>query len=143
MSWLLFKQKKADPLDGVLAELSPQSKEFFQAEEMKHYNYEGKDTGFTTSKKMLNHASQINCAEYQQRFMQCLTDGAFKERMMGCHEKQVEWDGCLAQQMEVFHKLGLQYVKDLEMFEKGVGIADLLRAPTDENIWQKRAQLWK
>jgi hypothetical protein len=141
MVWLFHK--KPDPVDNVLAELSPQSKEYFKSQDRTHYDHHAKDTGFTVTNSILSESSQINCAEYQQRFMSCLSNGQFKERMLGCNEKQQEWDLCMKQQMDLFHKLGLQYVKDQHMYEQGVMIADSLRGSDEDQILDNRDQLWK
>lgn len=144
MSWLFFK---TDPEDRLLSKLSPQTRDYYKLQKREHESYHDKvtNTGFKASKEQLHQSSQVNCAEYQEQFMSCLTHGPLKERMLGCHEKQQQWDSCMSNQLKLFHQLGLQYVRDKEKYDQGVMVAYSLdgKYEDDEAVLKKRDELWE
>lgn len=126
-----------------LSELTPQTREFFNEQSRSFFTPNGPDTGFRADNKTLANASQVNCADFHHQFMNCLSNGPFKERMLGCSEQQVAWDTCLGEQMKFFHELRLEFVKDEEMFVKGVKLAQGLDGKDGKEVLDKRDELWR
>jgi hypothetical protein len=99
----------------------------------------------------------INCADYQMEFVNCITNGPWRDRVNGCDLENRRNVKCLKLQKMLFFELGLRYTKDIDKFEKIADSADKLGLNLFEKfdeakplgaeilseIYDEREKVWK
>jgi len=105
----------------------------------------------------LNSIYLTNCADFQQAYMNCISNGPTMERMTMCQEKNKQFQSCLKFQKNVLSKLGIeetqsiQRYQDIERAGDDLGIKwvekveDPEKLPIEvmEDVYDKRNEIWK
>lgn len=118
----------------LLNELTPQLRQFYALESRSHHPFEEtvseeQKAEFQVFRKdpanSEKELSQMNCSEYQLRYLRCLTADKTSQ-LIKCSEDSKTVEKCLAFQKQMFYKLGLRYTKNIEKFNKITDTADEL-----------------